>query len=168
MTNLFPRKKPASELSSTDQIALDRLRHRRLELFTAFLDTKLRTLDGDPDIAEGKSLTGTLGFAARLRVAVPDYEVEGSFWRRHHYEGSALLDQDLVFLAYEDTELPGGWGLAWGPNAADATNSRLRIIINTIMGKPGPVTGSAFRRNLPKAIEFWIPVAEAGPPAFSA
>ena len=49
------------------------------------------------------------------------------FWRRNHYEGSALFDRDLVFLAYEDRGLPGGWGLAWGPNAADATNKQLRI-----------------------------------------
>jgi hypothetical protein len=165
---LFPRKKLASELNITDQIELDRQRHRRLELFTAFLDTQLRTLDGDPDIVEGRSLTGTLGFALRLRVAVPDYEVEGTFWRRHHYEGSALLDRDLVFLGFPDPTVPGGWGVAWGPNAADATNSQLRIITDIITAEPGVVTGSAFRRNLPKAVEFWIPIAEAGPPAFDA
>jgi hypothetical protein len=165
---LFPRKKLGSELNITDQIELDRQRHRRLELFTAFLDTQLRTLDSDPDIVEGKSLTGTLGFALRLRVAVPDYEVEGSFWRRHHYEGSALLDRDLVFLGFSDPTAHGGWDLAWGPNAADATNSQLRIISDSIEAAPGPVTASAYRRNLPKAVEFWIPVAEAGPPAFSA
>jgi pimeloyl-ACP methyl ester carboxylesterase len=165
---LFPQKSLAGELNDTDQIQKDRLRHRRLELFTAFLDTKLRTLDSNPDKVEGKLLPGTLGFALRLRVAVPDYEVEGSFWRRHHYEGSALLDRDLVFLAYEDPALPGGWGLAWGPNAADATNSQLRIIADTVATEPGPVTPSACRRNLPDAVEFWIPVNEAGPPAFSA
>jgi hypothetical protein len=108
---LFPQKKLASELINTDQIELDRQRHRRLELFTAFLDTRLRALDGDPDIVEGRALTGTLGFALRLRVAVPDYEVEGSFWRRHHYEGSALLDRDLSSLV---TKMPlspevGAW-----------------------------------------------------------
>lgn len=165
---LFPQKSLAGELNETDQIQRDRDRHRRLELFTAFLDTKLRTLDGKPDEVEGKKLSGTLGFALRLRVAVPDYEVEGTFWRRNHYEGSALLDRDLVFLAYEDTNLPGGWGLAWGPNAADATNSQLRIVTDTVTGEPGAVTASACRRNLPDAVEFWIPVAEAGPPAFSA
>jgi hypothetical protein len=166
---LFPQKKLATELNNTNQIELDRQRHRRLELFTAFLDTRLRTLDGDPDIVEGRPLTGTLGFALRLRVAVPDYEVEGSFWRRNHYEGSALLDRDLVFLGYEDPTVPGVWGLAWGPNAADATNSQLRIITDTVTAEPTTVTALACRRNLPPdAVEFWIPVTEAGPPAFSA
>jgi hypothetical protein len=160
----------ASDLNDTDQIRRDRDRHRRLELFTAFLDTKLRTLNSDPDVVEEKPLTGTLGFALRLRVAVPDYQVEGSFWRRRHYEGSALLDKDLVFLAYEDPELFGGWGLAWGRNAADSTNSGLKLITDTTEAEPGSVGASACRRNLPNdlAVEFWIPVTEAGPPAFSA
>jgi hypothetical protein len=107
-------KELARELNETAEIQRDRGRHRRLELFTVFLDTKLRTLNSDPDVVEGRPLTGTLGFALRLRVAVPDYEVEGSFWRHNHYEGSALFDRDLVFLAYEDAGLPGGWGLALG------------------------------------------------------
>jgi hypothetical protein len=158
----------APDLNDTDEIQRDRERHRRLELFSAFLDTKLRALDGDPDIVEGSRLPRTLGFALRLRVAVPDYEVEGSFWRRHHYEGSALLDQDLVFLAFEDPDLPGGWDLAWGPNTADATNTRLRIIFDTITSEPPTVTASACRRNLPDAVEFWVPITEDGPPAFSA
>jgi hypothetical protein len=64
--------------------------------------------------------------------------------------------------------VPGGWGLAWGPNAADATNSQLRIITNTITPEPTAVTALAYRRTLPDAVEFWIPVTEAGPPAFSA
>jgi pimeloyl-ACP methyl ester carboxylesterase len=146
----------------------ERERHRRLELFSAFLDTRLRTLDGAPDIVKGKELHGTLGFALRLRVAVPEYEVEGNSWRHHHYEGSALLDQDLCFLAFEDPTLVGGWGLAWGPNVADPTNSRLQIVNDTITTEPEQVTESACRRDLPDAVEFWIPVIESGPPAFSA
>jgi len=45
-----------------------------------------------------------MGFALRLRVAVPDYEVNGRLWRVNHYEGSSLLDQDLVFLAFDEAE----------------------------------------------------------------
>jgi hypothetical protein len=111
---LFENKGLGLELNETAEIQRDRERHRRLELFTAFLDTRFRTMNSDPDFVGGRPLTGTLGFALRLRVAVPDYEVEGSFWRRNHYEGSALFDRELVFLAYEDPGLPGGWGLAWG------------------------------------------------------
>jgi hypothetical protein len=165
---LFPDKRLGPELGEAPQMKLERERHRRVELFSIFLDTRLRTLDGDPDIVEGKELRGTLGFALRLRVAVPDYEVEGSFWRRNHYEGSSLFDQDLVFLAFEDAAIPGGWGLAWGPNAADASNRRLKIIADTIDAEPVGVDGGGFRRDLPDAVEFWIPAVESGPPAFGA
>jgi hypothetical protein len=98
---LFPAKKLGSELNEPEQIHRDRERHQRVDLFTVFLDTFLRTLDGLPEEVEGKQLLGTLGFALRLRVVVPDYEVDGSFWRRNHYEGSSLFDRDLVFLAFE-------------------------------------------------------------------
>ena len=84
---LFPDKKRAGELNDIGQMERDRERHGRLELFTIFLDTKLRTLDGDPDVVEGQELRGTLGFALRLRVAVPDYEVEGTFWRNQPLRG---------------------------------------------------------------------------------
>src|SRR5262249_29157320 len=144
-------------LNDTGQIKRDRERHRRLELFTAFLDTKLRSIDSRPERVADKELFGTLGFALRLRVAVPDYEVEGSFWRSHHYEGSALFDRDLVFLAYEDSGLPGGWGLAWGPNPADTSNTGMEIISKTIDSEPATGETSACRRNLPDAAEFWIP-----------
>ena len=123
---------------------------------------------GQPELVEGKALRGTLGFALRLRVAVPDYEVTGSFWRRHHYEGSALLDRDFVFLAFEDQAAPGGWGLAWGPNAADSTNNRIRIVKDVAQAEPGTVGSNAYRRDLSYAVEFWIPVLEPGPPAFKA
>jgi hypothetical protein len=165
---LFPERQLGAELTETPQIALEKERHRRVELFSAFLDTLLRTLGGEPDKVGDKELYGALGFALRLRVAVPDYEVAGHFWRRNHYEGSALLDRDLVFLAFEDSGLPGGWGLAWGRNAADATNSQLEIITEETGAEPVAVTPSADRRNLPDAVEFWIPVAEPGPPEFSA
>jgi hypothetical protein len=171
---LFPNERLGRELGESPQMKVERERHRRVELFSAFLDTRLRTMDSDPDIVQGKELRGTLGFALRLRVAVPDYEVDGSFWRRNHYEGSALFDKDMVFLAFEDTALPGGWGLAWGANAADATNSQLTIISNTFDSElndvpaPDEEGGDGYRRNLPTTLEFWIPVRENGPPTFAA
>lgn len=179
---LFPDQQHtrlAEDLIETPRMKLERERHRRVELFSAFLDTGLRTLDGKPDRVEGRDLQGTLGFALRLRVAVPDYEVDGSFWRTNHYEGSALFDRDLVFLAFLDPGLPGGWGLAWGDNAADPTNNRLQIIKETTAAEPdgvprvstgGPILPGAggYRRNLPGSVEFWIPLREDGPPAFHA
>ncbi|MGE0258786.1 MAG: esterase/lipase family protein [Alphaproteobacteria bacterium] len=179
---LFPEKDhtrlaTVENRTETDEMMqARRQRHRRVELFSAFLDTGLRTLDDAPERIRDRELKGTLGFALRLRVSVPDYEVDGSllFWRRHHYEGSALFDRDLVFLAFPDPAVPGGWGLAWGDNAADPTNDRLRIITAATEAEPqdvpdaGASGADGYRRNLPSSVEFWIPLREDGPPAFRA
>ena len=162
---LLPAKQLMPELSARAGIEQQRIQHQRLDLFSAFLDTKLRALDGDAEQVDGKDLTGTLGFAFRLRVAVPDYQIAGSFWRKSHYEGSALLDKDLVFLAFFDER---GWNLAWGPNSADGTNQQLHIVTQTTPGEPGPVGDDALRRDLPETIEFWLPIKADQPPTFHA
>jgi hypothetical protein len=165
---LFANAKLAPELKDTEKLRQDRERHQRIELFSAFLDTGLRTLDGKPETVQDKELHGTLGFALRLRAAVPDYEVDGGFWRTNHYEGSALLDRDLVFLAYEDSTLPGGWGLAFGPNTAGDLNAGMRLITATTQDEPGAVADMAWFRPLPDSVEFWIPVQQGEAPAFRA
>ena len=181
---LFPEQQhrrltlPENRKETDEAMAARRQRHRRVDLFSAFLDTRLRTLDDTPERVAGHELHGTLGFALRLRIAVPDYEVDGSFWRKNHYEGSALFDRDLVFLAFPDPAVPGGWGLAWGDNAADPTNDRLRIITETtaaepqdvpdLRADPAPRGAGGYRRNPDDSVEFWIPLREDGPPAFHA
>lgn len=162
---LLPDKQPNSEISARAGIEDQRKQHQRVELFSAFLDTGLRTLDGEPEMVDGQALRGTLGFAFRLRVAVPDYQMDGRFWRKSHYEGSALLDKDLVFLAFMDDS---GWNLAWGPNAADGTNNLVHIVTALTTDEPDQVGVSALRRNLPRAIEFWLPVKADQPPDFEA
>jgi hypothetical protein len=166
---LLPDKAISPELGARDGIQEQTIRHQRLDLFTAFLDTQLRTLDGDPEIVDGVPLHGTLGFAFRLRVAVPDYQLDGSFWNKRHYEGSALLDKDLVFLAFVDAQ--HGWGLAWGPNSVDGTNQHLHIVGDAIADPPRPLTSrtQAWRGQLNDgAIEFWLPLASDQPPDFEA
>lgn len=147
---------PASQLANRDK-------HQRVELFTAFLDTALRTKAAEEDVG-GTMRADTLGFALRLRVIVPDYEVDGTLWRQDHYEGSSLLDRDWVFVAFPDPA--EGWGLAWGPNRPGGDNSKLEVV------KPSPMSDpeqgdAAFTRTLSDAIEFWLPVRE-GPPTFKA
>jgi hypothetical protein len=52
---------------------------RRIELFAAFLDSGRRAHpEREETIEEGTlRITGSMGFALRLRVVVPDYEVDG-------------------------------------------------------------------------------------------
>jgi pimeloyl-ACP methyl ester carboxylesterase len=165
---LFPEDDTPFALTAEQEQAKEW--HRRVELFSVFLDTCLRTLDEDPEDVAGRKVAHTMGFALRLRVAVPDYEVGGRLWRTNHYEGSALYDQDLVFLAFPDTGLPGGWGLAWGRNLADGTNDQMRFVTQLPVAAPGDDVGDeAFIRPLPleHAVEFWLPLREDGPPRFA-
>ena len=164
---LLPDKGISPELIDRTGIKERTTQHQRVDLFSAFLDTHLRTLIHDPELVAGQAVDGTLGFAFRLRVAVPDYQLGGSFWRKSHYEGSALLDKDLVFLAFQDDK---GWNLAWGPNSADGTNDQLRIVTDTIVDEPGQVTNAvqAWRRERDGAIEFWLPIMAEQPPDFHA
>ena len=164
---LLPEKPISRELKDRPGIDRDTEQHRRVELFSAFLDTQLRTLGKEPERVGGRDVLGTLGFAFRLRVAVPDYQLGESFWRRSHYEGSALLDQDFVFLAFQEGE---AWNLAWGPNSADGTNDQLRIVTDRTEEEPGvvPQDDRAWRRDVGSGIEFWLPVRANQPPVFNA
>lgn len=142
--------------------------HRHIGLFDAFLDSGFRTLNGALEEVEGGQtrLGNTLGFALRLRAAVPDYEVKGRFWQRTHYEGSTLVDQDLVFLAFPDPTLPGGWNLAWGTNPADSRS--MRVIREAVDTEPEAVGDIAVRWARGDRLEFWIPVVDDRPPGFRA
>ena len=79
-----------------------------------------------------------------------------------------------MFLAFNETGQPADWGIAWGDNAADATNSRLRIITDAIEAEPQDVPDpgvpgdGGYRRTAGGCVEFWIPLRQDGPPAFRA
>lgn len=133
----------------------------RIALFTAFLDTGMRVNTNPVEQVQGSPVRDGLSFAFRLRIAVPDYEVNGILWRQEHYEGSSLLDRDFVFLGYREN---GGWGLAWGLNPAGGTSNLSRVgpPLNDATAEAG---NEAFRRVVGHTIEFWLPVREVGPPA---
>lgn len=151
----------------TDERKRETAWHARVDLFSAFLDSQLRVMKPGPDRAGGLDIGKALGFALRLRVAVPNYELAGRLWGTNHYEGSALLDRDIVFLAFP-AETPGGWSLAWGPNLADGTNAGLSVITDALPDDAVPEAGIGYVRALDGALEFWVPLHEPGPPVFSA
>ena len=115
------------------------------------------------ELVGGKERTGTLGFALRLRAAVPDCEVNDIFINKNHFEGSAMLDQDLVFLAFKDATLKGGWGLAWGPNTPGDVNlnERLQVITQQTDSMPDAVNDVARVRTPLGTVECWIPLQSA-------
>ncbi len=142
-----------------------RLRHSRVPLFTAFLDTALRLDPEREDPVEGGSIKGAMGFAIRLRVGVPDYEVDGIVATDNHFEGSALVDQDIVLLAAVEMN---AWTVAWGPNRGDGTNAALAIVRPPADRATAEDGSAAFRVDNAESIEFWLPVEETRPPRFKA
>ena len=155
---LFDQDTAGLNLSAEDQRR--RVLHRKIELFTAFLDTSLR-VDSErvETVKGGVQIKGTMGFALRIRIAVPDYEVAGLLWRKDYYEGSALLDRYLVFLAYLDA---AGWQLAWGENSA--TTANFEIVPTVADEAQGLASGAAFRCQTDSAVEFVLPIRAEGPP----
>jgi pimeloyl-ACP methyl ester carboxylesterase len=157
---LFPDKE-TKDLVLTGEEARKKLLHRRIELFSAFLDSDRRVNPERKERIRDREISGTMGLALRTRITVPDYEVEGLLWREDYYEGSSLLDRDLVFLAYEDAN---GWQLAWGPNSG-GTEHLERVATTNDDAETARKTGKAFRLLIPgPAIEFWLPMQENGPP----
>lgn len=162
---LFPEKETKGQVLTAEEERKKRL-HRRIELFTAFLDSSRRVHPERVEtIEEGKvRIEGSMGFALRVRIAVPDYEVDGFLWRDDHFEGSALLDRDLVFLAYRD-KATGDWQMAWGPNTGGT--SHLKVVRPPADDATAQQGAEAFRRQAGNTIEFWLPMHEDGPPAIT-
>jgi hypothetical protein len=158
-------KSDPTDIELTERQRREKTWNKIVELFTAYLDTHLRADPAREEQIEGTVVRGTMGFAARLRVAVPDYEVDGRLWRINHYEGSALFDQDLLFLAFKDES--GHWGLAWGPNRPDSGSEHLEIIRPSVdpMAENG---AKAFYRAQNSVLQFWLPLQNQGPPIFRA
>jgi hypothetical protein len=159
-------KADPADMGLTEKQRQEKALNRTVELFTAFLDTQLRTDPTREEQVQGSVVTGTMGFALRLRVAVPDYEVDGRLWRVNHYEGSALLDQDLIFLGFE--EGLDNWGLAWGANRPDSGSDHLEIVKPSAADATAEDGATAFRRVKNGMLQFWLPIQNQGPPTFRA
>jgi hypothetical protein len=159
-------KSDPADMGLTEKQRQEKAWNRTVELFNAYLDTHLRTDPTREEKVQGTVVRGTMGFAARLRVAVPDYEVDGRLWRINHYEGSALFDRDLVFLAFEDG--PGNWGLAWGLNRPDSGSDDLEIVRPSDADATAEDGTTAFRRVQNGMLQFWLPIENQGPPIFRA
>ena len=87
-------------------------RRRNPHLFSAYLSSDQRV---DQERA-------SLGFAVALKVRVPDYYIDGSFWNREHHEGSTLFDQ-TIFL---EATPPGKKSSEWLVRYRISDGSRMR------------------------------------------
>jgi len=80
-------------------------------LFSVFLDpTKSVDQDKGP-VGEGVDMR-PVSFAFDVRVLVPDYEVDGAFFLRRHYEGGFIYRQMILVEAERDER--GRWKIKYG------------------------------------------------------
>lgn len=78
-------------------------RNQSPHLFSVFLDP-------DKSVKASKSVS----FAFELRILVPDYEVAGVLFLKRHYEGSYILQKQILVEAFRDPASPVGWSLKYG------------------------------------------------------
>jgi pimeloyl-ACP methyl ester carboxylesterase len=78
-------------------------RSKSPHLFSTFLDP-------------GKSVkrSGSVSLAFDVKVIVPDYEVDGRFFRDRHYEGGHIYRELILVEAFEDADVLGGWRIKYG------------------------------------------------------
>jgi hypothetical protein len=80
-------------------------------LFSVFLDpTKSVDQDKGP-VGEGVDMR-PVSFAFDVRVLVPDYEVDGAFFLKRHYEGGFIYRQMILVEAERDER--GRWKIKYG------------------------------------------------------
>ncbi|RYD65049.1 MAG: hypothetical protein EOP83_08270 [Verrucomicrobiaceae bacterium] len=72
-------------------------------LFSIFLDPSKSTMNSN-----------SVSFAVDLKVLVPDYEVDGFLFIKHHYEGGFILRTLVLVEASPDPNTPGEWTIKYG------------------------------------------------------
>ena len=89
---------------------------RLIYLSTVFLANRAKVSQDDR----------TLSYSMDVRVRVPDYEVDRSFWPNQHYEGSYLFRDSLVVVMEPPAEAGGAWSVKYSwesRNVGEATVS---------------------------------------------
>ena len=91
--DLFPKK---DDLRIPD-------RSQSPHLFSVFLDPN-----------KSVKASGSVSFALDLKVLVPDYEVDGILFMKHHYEGGFILRELIMVEALPDKTASSGWRIKYG------------------------------------------------------
>jgi hypothetical protein len=82
-------------------------------LFSVFLDPKESVYKDERAVDVGVDML-PVSFGFDLRVLVPDYEVDGAFFLKRHYEGGFIYRELILVEAERDKEAEGGWKIRYG------------------------------------------------------
>lgn len=79
----------------------------------------------------------SVAFSFDVAILVPDYEIDGVLWLKHHFEGGYLFRKLIVVEATHDASAPGDWRLEYGyqsdsPNAANTPAKNVTLEGSTL------------------------------------
>ena len=116
----------------------------KMHLSTVFLSSRFKTDPTDP----------SMRYIVTVGVRVPDYEVDGALWTKHHYEGSYLF-HDSVLVSVAPPSDGQGWSAKydWQTDTVHEPSTPLAV-------EPGPDGSSILRIALPPRPENITPAVE--------
>ena len=97
-------------------------------------------LDPNKSVKKSKSVS----FAFDLKVLVPDYQVDGSFFLTRHYEGGFILRELVLIEAFPDPKAPNGWKIKYGFQDINPGKPGKDAEIRTITDGAAAAPGVAF------------------------
>ena len=136
---LFPKATVEKE-----EKAIARRYHDRPELFTAYLLTDMK-------YRADRTLKG-LGFTVDLGVLVPDYSIDGVFFRKDHFPGGYIFRDKINLETIPDPKGRSDWTLKFGYDSET----------------PNQVKYDAPIIKNPDSVQFEIPVRKEGFPGIDA
>lgn len=96
---------------------------RRFDDLFPKLETGARTVDRKQsphlfsiflDPTQSAKSSGSVSFAFDLKVLVPDYQIDGVFFDKRHFEGGYILRDFIIVEAFPDENALGGWRIKYG------------------------------------------------------
>ena len=103
-------------------------------LFSTFLDPTKSTRN----VSVSRK---SVAFALDLAALVPDYQIDGTFWLSHHYEGGYIIRDQVLIEATPDADAPGGWKVRYGYQGRTPNKATMSLETQPL---PPPETGLTF------------------------
>ena len=110
-------------------------------LFSVFLDPR-----------KSVKSSGSVSFAFDIKVLMPDYEVDGVFFLKRHYEGGYVLRKLILIEAFPDKDALGGWRIKYGYQEKNPGKPGINAVTHKLEGAEE------------SGIAFEIPIAQSTRP----
>jgi hypothetical protein len=78
-----------------------------------------------------------VSFAFDVRVLVPDYEVDGILFLKHHYEGGFIYRKLILLEAWPSADLPNDWKVKYGLQDEAPAEPNQTAETKPLQGEPG-------------------------------